>query len=596
MFVGATLLFVVQPMVGKMILPLLGGTPAVWSTCMVFFQAALLAGYAYAHASTAWLGASPRQALLHLGILVIPLSVLPLAVNPHFLRAGDANPVLDVLLLLSVSVGLPFFVVSATAPLLQKWFSHTGHPAARDPYFLYAASSLGSMLALLGYPILIEPRLHVRGESWMTQTRLWSIGYVALVVLIALCAFVLWRRAAAPAPVASSDAPAGPELGGPAPAESSEPPASFTSIRPASMLPVPLLWVLPLAIYLLSFILTFGHWPDRLHRLVRRATLPVILTVLFLMVSGFKQRIWITMLWHFLLLLLVALACHGELARSRPSSRYLTGFYLLLSVGGVLGGLFNALIAPIVFHSLVEYPLVMVLAGVLLSARDPEPSRSLRVDLAQALAVVALGLVLYSDSLSVRIDFELLTGLLKIPSETAVVWLTPIRRALNKILMYGLPLAGVFSLRRRPWVMGVALGCLFLVSGSIDARRDDQIRQARSFFGVLQVSRDESYTELRHGTTLHGRQSRDPARRGEPLSYYAREGPIGRLFAELDRRSTTRRSAVIGLGTGTLAAYARPGDAITFYEIDPLVRDIAFDRRYFTYLSNAAARGVSVRM
>ena len=632
MFVGATLLFVVQPMVGKMILPLLGGTPAVWSTCMVFFQAALLAGYAYAHASTAWLGASPRQALLHLGMLVIPLSVLPLAVNPHFLRGGAANPVLEVLLLLSVSVGLPFFVVSATAPLLQKWFSHTGHPAARDPYFLYAASNLGSMLALLGYPTLIEPRLHLRGESWMTQTRLWSIGYVALAVLIALCALVLWRRAAAPAPVASSDAPAGPELGGPAPVESSVPPPSSASVLPTSILDdeppsmrrrlrwivlafvpsslfigattyittdvaaVPLLWVLPLAIYLLSFILTFGHWPDRFHRLVTRAALPVILTVLFLMVSGFKQRIWITMLWHFLLLLLVALACHGELARSRPTSRYLTEFYLLLSVGGVLGGLFNALIAPVVFRSLVEYPLVMVLAGVLLSARDPEPSRSLRVDLAQALAVVALGLVLYSDSLSVRIDFEFLSGLLKIPSETAVEWLTPIRRAVNKILMYGLPLAGVFFLRRRPWVMGVALGCLLLVSGSIDARRDDQIRQARSFFGVLQVSRDESYTELRHGTTLHGRQSRDPARRAEPLSYYTREGPIGRLFAELDRRSTTRRSAVIGLGTGTLAAYARPGDAITFYEIDPLVRDVASDRRYFTYVSDATARGVSVRL
>ncbi|HEY4908259.1 MAG TPA: hypothetical protein VIJ73_02075, partial [Methylomirabilota bacterium] len=510
MFVGATLLFVVQPMVGKMILPLLGGTPAVWSTCMVFFQAALLAGYAYAHASTAWLGASPRQALLHLGILVIPLSVLPLAVNPHFLRGGDANPVLDVLLLLSVSVGLPFFVVSATAPLLQKWFSHTGHPAARDPYFLYAASNLGSMLALLGYPTLIEPRLHLRGESWMTQTRLWSVGYVALAALIALCAFVLWRRAAAPAPVASSDAPVGPELGRPAPVESSVPSASSASTWAGSILAdqppsmrrrlrwivlafvpsslfigattyittdvaaVPLLWVLPLAIYLLSFILTFGHWPDRLHRLVTRATLPVILTVLFLMVSAFKQRIWITMLWHFLLLLLVALACHGELARSRPSSRYLTEFYLLLSVGGVLGGLFNALIAPVVFRSLVEYPLVMVLAGVLLSAPDRDPSRRLRVDLDQALAVIALGLVLYSDSLSVRIDFEFLTGLLKIPSGTAVEWLTPIRRAVNKILMYGLPLAGVFFLRRRPWVMGVTLGCLLLVSGYIDARRDDQ--------------------------------------------------------------------------------------------------------------------------
>jgi len=638
MFVGATLLFVVQPMVGKMVLPLLGGTPAVWSTCMVFFQAALLAGYAYAHASTAWLGASPRQALLHLGILVIPLFVLPLAVNPHFLRGGEANPVLDVLLLLSVSVGLPFFVVSATAPLLQTWFSHTGHPAARDPYFLYAASNLGSMLALLGYPTLIEPRLHLRGESWMTQTRLWSLGYVALAALIALCAFVLWRRAATPAPVASSDAPAPPELRGPPPVEPSVPRAPSASIAPASIVPasivnnseppspgrrlrwivlafvpsslfigattyittdlaaVPLLWVLPLAIYLLSFILTFANWPERLHRLVTTAALPVILIVVFLMVSAFKQRIWITMLWHLLLLLLVALACHGELARSRPASRYLTEFYLLLSVGGVLGGLFNALIAPVVFRSLVEYPLVMVLAGVLLSARERDPSRKLRADLIRTLAVVALGLVLYSDSLSLRIDFEFLSGLLKIPSDTAVEWLTPIRRAVNKMLMFGVPLAGVFFLRRRPWVMGLALGSLLLVAGYVDARRDDQIRLARSFFGVLEVSRDKSYTELHHGTTLHGRQSRNPARRGEPLSYYTREGPIGRVFAEMDRRSITLRAAVIGLGAGTLAAYARPGDAITFYEIDPLVRDIAFDRGYFTYVSDAAARGASLRV
>ena len=611
MFVGATLLFVVQPMVGKMVLPLLGGTPAVWSTCMVFFQAALLAGYAYAHASTAWLGASPRQALLHLGILAIPLAVLPLAVNPQFLHGGEANPVLDVLLLLSVSVGLPFFVVSATAPLLQKWFSHTGHPAAHDPYFLYAASNLGSMLALLGYPTLIEPRLHLRGEGWMTQTRLWSLGYLSLAVLIALCALVLWRRAVTVAPVESWEAP---DPSDQAVSLVHEPPGLALRLRwivlafvPSSLLigattyittdlaAVPLLWVLPLAVYLLSFILTFGHWPDRLHRLVTTATLPVILVVLFLMISALKQRIWITMLWHFLLLLLVALACHGELARSRPASRHLTEFYLLLSVGGVLGGLFNALIAPVVFRSLVEYPLVMVLAAVLVSARGHASGRPLWGDLGLALAVVALGLVLYSDSLSVRIDFEFLSGLLKIPSDTAVEWLTPIRRAMNKILMYGLPLAGAFFLRRRPWVMGLALGGLLLVAGSIDARRDDQIRLARSFFGVLQVSRDESYTELHHGTTLHGRQSRDPARRGEPLSYYSREGPIGTVFAELDKRSIVRRMAVIGLGTGTLAAYARPGDAVTFYEIDPLVRDIAFDRRYFTYVSDARDRGVSIR-
>src|SRR5712691_13086240 len=196
MFTGATLLFVVQPMVGKMILPLLGGTPAVWSTCMVFFQAALLGGYAYAHASTALLGVS-RQMLLHVALLALPFTVLPLAVNPALLRGGEANPVLDVLLLLSLSVGLPFLVVSATAPLIQQWFTRTGHPAARDPYFLYAASNLGSMLALLGYPTLIEPRLHLRGDGWLTQTRLWSAGYAALAVLIALCAMALWWRLAA---------------------------------------------------------------------------------------------------------------------------------------------------------------------------------------------------------------------------------------------------------------------------------------------------------------------------------------------------------------------------------------------------------------
>src|SRR6266478_5267594 len=357
MFTGATLLFVVQPMVGKMILPLLGGTPAVWSTCMVFFQAALLGGYAYAHASTALLGVS-RQMLLHVALLALPFTVLPLAVNSVLLRGGEANPVLDVLLLLSLSVGLPFLVVSATAPLIQQWFTRTGHPAARDPYFLYAASNLGSMLALLGYPTLIEPRLHVRGESWMTQTRLWSIGYVALAVLIALCAFVLWRRAAAPAPVASSDAPAGPELGRPAAAESSVPPASFASIRPASMLPpsmldkeppsmrrrllwivlafipsslfigattyittdvaaVPLLWVLPLAIYLLTFILAFAKRPIVPHRVMVYALPTTALTPVLFLLSRAALPVGVNVGLHLLAFFVAAMVCHGELARLR---------------------------------------------------------------------------------------------------------------------------------------------------------------------------------------------------------------------------------------------------------------------------------------
>src|SRR6266511_2478423 len=412
MFAGATLLFVVQPMVGKMILPLLGGTPAVWSTCMVFFQAALLGGYAYAHATTAWLAVS-RQMLLHVALLALPAAVLPLAVNPALLRGGEANPVLDVLLLLSLSVGLPFLVVSATAPLIQKWFTRTGHPAARDPYFLYAASNLGSMLALLGYPTLIEPRLHLRGEGWLTQTRLWSLGYLALALLIALCMLALWRCGPAapegePDPSAMAEAEAPPE----------PPPSWAQCLRwialafvPSSLMigattyvttdiaAVPLLWVMPLAIYLLSFILAFGRWPAVLHRLVVVATVPVALVVFFLILSGFKQRIWITVLWHFLLLFLVALACHGELALTRPSPRHLTQFYLLLSVGAVPVGITSALIAPVVLRSLAEYPLVMALACLLVgrpSSPSSQVARSLFKDVTLALAVGAPGLVLIS--------------------------------------------------------------------------------------------------------------------------------------------------------------------------------------------------------
>ena len=365
---------------------------------------------------------------------------------------------------------------------------------------------------------------------------------------------------------------------------------------------VPLLWVLPLAIYLLSFILAFGRWPVRLHRAVVTATLPVVLLAIFLMVSGLPQRIWITVLWHLLVLLVVALACHGALALDRPSPRRLTEFYLLISVGGVLGGLFNALIAPVVFTSLVEYPLVMVLACVLLAPRRTAAvgwRRALVRDVVWALGVSALAFVLYAKLVAVRVDFAFLTRVLALPSAWAADWLNPLERALNAGLAYGLPLVVAFFLQRRPPALGLALAGVLAVAGFVEARNDDQIRRARSFFGTLQITRERGeggYTELRHGTTLHGRQSLDPKRRAEPLSYYHREGPIAQLFAELDRRAGMRRVAVIGLGTGTLAAYARTGDAMTFYEIDPVVRDIAFDPAYFTYVTDARNRAALLRV
>jgi hypothetical protein len=614
MFVGATLLFVVQPMVGKMILPLLGGTPAVWSTCMVFFQAALLGGYAYAHVSTAWLGVSPRQSLLHLAVLAIPLGILPLAVDPHGLRSGGAHPVPDVLVLLAVSVGLPFLVVSTTAPLIQKWFSHTRHAGARDPYFLYAASNLGSMLALLGYPTLIEPRLHLRGEGWLTQTRLWSLGYLVLAVLIALCALTLWRRGPEPA----GGEPEG-DAGAVAPLDL--PPGGRLYVRwtalafvPSSLLigattyittdiaAVPLLWVIPLAIYLLSFILTFGRWTPRLQRMAVAATVPVILVVFFLMLSGFKQHMWITLLWHFALLFVVALACHGRLALTRPSSRHLTQFYLLLSVGGVLGGLFNALLAPVVFKSLFEYPLAMALACLLVGApgRATAPTaRTLATDVILALAVGAAGLALFSDLVSLRLDTAFFTRLLRISSAKVGDWVMPAEHTANKILVYGAPLAALFFLRRRRLTLVLGLILVLVIGNFVDARNDHQILQARSFFGVLRVARYDDlagYTELWHGTTLHGRQSLDPKRRQAPLTYYHRGSPVARVMDELQRRSLVNRVAVIGLGTGTMAAFARPGDIMTFYEIDPLVRDIATNPFYFSYVRDATDRGAAVRI
>lgn len=616
MFVGATLLFVVQPMVGKMILPMLGGTPAVWSTCMVFFQAALLGGYAYAHATAARLS-GPRQALVHMAVLAVPLVVLPLGVSPALVRGGETSPVLDVLRLLSVSVGLPFLAVSATAPLLQKWFSQSGHPSAGDPYFLYAASNLGSMLALLGYPTLIEPRLQLRDRGWLSQTELWTLGYLLLVGLIGLCAIVLWRSAPRPVAGGSTDI-----VAGPADALAEAPPTVAQRLRwialsfvPSSLLlgattyattdiaAVPLLWVLPLAIYLLSFILVFGRWPVPLHRVVAAATLPAALVVLFLVISGYRPRIWLMLLLHLLLLFIVSLACHGELALDRPPARRLTEFYLLISVGGVLGGAFNALLAPLIFSSLAEYPLAMIAAAVMVASRRLAPAsrrRALALDVALLVAVLALAAIFYSGTFRIRVDFGFFTRLFGIGAAWVSDWLDPLEDALNRMLRYGPPLVVAILLRRRPVLLGLALAGALIAVGFVDARNEEQMLQARSFFGVLRVGRDreedEGYIELRHGTTLHGRQSLDPKRRGEPVSYYHKGGPVWQLFEELERRPGSRRVAVIGLGTGTMAAYARPGDAVTFYEIDGLVRDIAFDKRYFTFVSDARDRGASIRV
>ncbi len=404
LFVSATLLFLVQPMIGKTLLPMLGGTPAVWNTCMVFFQALLLAGYAYAHATTALLGVR-RQALVHLGVLALPFLSFGLTVNRGLLDYGEGSPIPGLLLVLLMSVGLPFFVVSTSAPLLQKWFAGTGHPQADDPYFLYGASNLGSMLALIGYPALVEPHLKLA-----EQRLYWQIGYGVLAGLTALCAVCLWRsgtggRRQGSGVRSQESGVRGQESEvrgqGSGVSKTSDPsfltldsclltpgrrlrwvllsfvPSSLmlgaTTYLTTDIAPIPLIWVFPLGLYLLSFILVFSRLPGWVHRFVVGAYPYLMLPLVFLMLSEYSLNIAWKIALHLAVLFMTAMVCHGELARDRPPTKYLTEFYLWMSFGGILGGLFIALAAPIVFDSIVEYPLVLVVACLLTPVLDNEP-------------------------------------------------------------------------------------------------------------------------------------------------------------------------------------------------------------------------------
>src|SRR5215208_3988367 len=392
-FISAALLFLVEPMFAKFVLPTFGGTPAVWTGSMMFFQATLLVSYLYVHVTAEWLGAR-RQAAVHLVIALLPLLVLPIAVPAEeWAPPAQSNPLLWLLGLLLVTVGLPFFVVSSTNPLVQRWLSETDHPAARDPYFLYRASNLGSVVGLLGYPLLMEPNLRL-----VNQGTFWSLGYTLLVVLVFASAVVLWRSptpTAAPSTthedesaaeggsqemVATSGDPLTTGL-------SSSPtllgrlrwvglafvPSSFmlgvTAFITTDITPVPLLWVIPLSLYLFSFVVVFSR-SQRLPYLLHRAMIAVLPATLSLLVvatiTDLSDPLWLLVPLHLLGFFATAMVLHGELARDRPPARHLTEFYLWVAVGGVLGGVFNALLAPMIFHSVVEYPLVIVLAALLL--------------------------------------------------------------------------------------------------------------------------------------------------------------------------------------------------------------------------------------
>jgi hypothetical protein len=707
LFLSAGLLFLVQPMVGKMITPLLGGTPAVWNTCMVFFQALLLGGYAYAHVTTSWLGAR-KQAVLHLLVMLTAFAFFPLAINRGQL-ADTWHPVVAVLAVLAVSLGVPFFVVSSSAPLLQRWFSRTDHSAAKDPYFLYGASNFGSMLALLAYPTVVEPLLPL---AW--QRGAWCVGYGLLVVLAGACAVFMWTSAPAPvgsdAPLAQAapDEPAGKpkrqkSRGRPAQPPESKPPGQpaveagpaarpswarrlrwvALAAVPSSLLlaattyittdvaSVPLLWVAPLALYILSFILVFARTPIVPHRLAVAALPPLVLLLLFLLITNLRPGgIGGVITLHLLVMFVAALVCHGELAADRPPPQSLTEFYLLMSAGGVVGGLFNSVLAPLVFRSLSEYELALLVLCALAPPPPGAPRRwvgCLAGGLLAVLLVISLPLAIMNlMSNPLRFDFWLqpqwdlvFTGLAlalalglgyfrRAERSSREVWLDALSPLAMGVLVtalmwstladavyphlaalaarlgvrtatvglavgIGLPTVLCYSFVGRPARFVLAVDALLVAAlfNSAISEPPGLIVQKRGFFGVLRVqgtwvrSPDGGPTllvSLRHGTTLHGSQFRDPVHelrdqhlRAQPLAYFHRSGPIGQVFAAYNH--ATRPYGVIGLGAGSLAAYALPDQQVDFYEIDPLVRDLAFtEEGAFSFVTDAQRRGARLQL
>lgn len=581
-FMNAALLFAVQPMFTKLVLPRLGGTPAVWNTCLLFFQAALLGGYLYAHIGARVLSAR-MQALAHLGLLFVAMGSLPIGIPPGFERPIQGIvPIAWLIGLLVIALGAPFTLVAAGAPILQRWFAATNHPRAGNPYFLYAASNLGSFVALLSYPFLIEPNFRL-----VEQRRWWSIGYLTLLALLALCAFLVWRTGA-PAPQASeprddiargeNDAMSLPSI---------VPNARWRlrwvllAFVPSSLLigvttyistdiaSVPLLWVIPLALYLLSFVIVFAQRPLINRTLMLWFQLPLVLVLLILLLIGGTPRITLVAGLHLLAFFVTALVCHRELADARPRAECLTGFYLWIAVGGVLGGAFNVLLAPVLYNTVREYPYALILALGLrpawTAAGRVHTRRSLMLDLVLPALLFAAVVALFK--------------LPKPPGEWG---------AYGPQIALGAAALVAATFVTRP--LRLALGAAAMFAGYLVGQEADSdiVVQARSFFGVYRVKSSFQFNVLTNGTTTHGGQNRLPEHRTEPLTYYHRGGPLGQFFESALTDVPVRRVAAVGLGAGTVACYGRPEETWTFYEIDPVMVQIANSPRLFTYLRDCS--------
>jgi hypothetical protein len=577
-FTSALLLFAVQPIFTRMVLPRLGGSPSVWSVAMVFFQTMLFAGYAYPHILMRAVR-PPVAVAIHVSLLIAAGLTLPLSIADGW---GDPPAHWTALWLIGVfvsSIGLPFFALAANNPLLQAWFVRTGHPAGRDPYFLYAASNVGSFLALLSYPFVLEPALSLRQHNL-----LWCVGYGVLIVLIVGCGYLLWRspmrtdlaeRVNAPA----SPSPTWPMLGRWAflAAVPSGLLVAVTAYLSTDVAAAPLLWVIPLSLYLLTWVLAFQPRPLLPHRWMLAAQPFAIVSIVVLL--AYNGGDWLTNMLlinlggHLLGFLVIAMAAHGELARLRPSAEHLTTFYLALSAGGMVGGLFAGLIAPMVFSWIAEYPILLVLAALCRPITGFQLRRSDRISwaLAVVLALVLLlpGLVfgwMPHDEIAVAVDIAIVVV------------------ALASLILMRQPVKSAF-------VIAVAAAMIRLYPGD-----EARTQTMRSFFGVHKIydTPDGKYRVLMHGTTIHGAQKltdddgRPLTGKPQPLTYYHANSPMAAVIRAVRSRKERIRVAVIGLGSGSLACYFESGDEWRFFEIDPVVVDMARDHPRFDFMRACA--------
>ena len=575
LLLSAFLLFWVQPLFGKLVLPLLGGAPGVWITAMLFFQAALLAGYCYAHLVSRCL--APRwQVLVHLAVLGLGAFSLPLAVA-DLTPDSSGHPAAWLILLLGLSIGLPFFALSATAPLLQSWFSKTGHAHASDPYFLYAASNIGSLVALLGYPFVLEPSLRL-GQ----QGLLWTWGYLLLFAATLTCGLVLAQALVINRRQDLAQESAAPLVGE---AASLAPTARqralwvLLAFAPTSLMlgvtthittdiaASPLFWVLPLSLFLLTFIITFARRPILRHRWLVVAQ-PYLL-VLGLLLPLLVPKILAVMASELLLIFFVAaLVCHGELVRRRPAAAYLTEFYLWMALGGVLGGLFNAIVAPLVFVAPYEYAIALGLCCLLRPGKSASPPGTLARDLLYPLALL----------------FALLGPLWLFGFDPKT--LGPEPYFIYLVVLYIV----IFGFKDRPLRFGLGLMVVLLATQQFPGEAQ-VLERDRSFFGVYKVEQQNqkgaAAQVLHHGRTFHGAQLVEPTERRQPLAYYTQDGPLGQTFAALAAQRPPQRIGLVGLGIGSVLSYRQEGQDWWLYEIDPLVAELARDRRYFDYLADA---------